>query len=181
MILNALSWVERELDEFVSRKFQVQKPIIVLNSLVDNSGATPESNHNKLVVTMVNLKESQAMQNTQLRPGALKRNPPLFLEMDVLISAVFDDYKESLKLLSAVIGFFHEKSVFTAQNTPELPSNVEKMTFEINNMDMAGLQNLWALNGTHYRPSVLYSVRGIVIDEEILLKEIPVVTGISNK
>jgi hypothetical protein len=88
----------------------------------------------------------------------------------LLLSANFQqsNYEEGLGLLSAAISFFQYTAVLNHQNTPELDSSVEKLVFEIVNLNIQELSQIWGIHGGKYLPSVLYKVRTVTISEDIV-------------
>ena len=71
-------------------------------------------------------------------------------------------------MLSAAISFFQYTSVFNHNNTPDLDSSVEKLVFEMINLNIQELSQLWGVHGGKYLPSVLYKTRMVTITEDII-------------
>lgn len=93
-------------------------------------------------------------------------NPPVKLNLYILFTAFFNDYTESLKFISCIISFFQTKRSFTSANTPTLDPDAGKITLEIYNQSMQDDNYLWGMLGTSYRPSVLYKLKMLTIQEK---------------
>lgn len=140
---------------------------VVLNNLVDANGNTPQKNQNKLVVTLINLENETNRQfygGDRRDVGQISRiNPEVLFNLDILFSSCFDEYTESLKFLTATIGFFQENSSFTRANNPALPEGISTLKFEIENTPSGKTHNLWTALGAKYLPSIVYKMRHISV------------------
>ncbi|MEO7210410.1 MAG: DUF4255 domain-containing protein [Chitinophagaceae bacterium] len=151
MIREALTCIAAELN---TRKNSDKNPAIV-------TGIKPPSGEhkNQLVLTLVNIEEELSLRNfAQINNLA----PPLLhINLYVLISAHFNpaNYTESLDSISGVISFFHQKPVFTPQNSNMAAKIIEKFTVEFCNLDVTKISLLWQTIGANYMPSVLYKVQ----------------------
>ena len=85
-----------------------------------------------------------------------------------MVGASFDSKlnKEALKFLSAAISFFQHKKVFTPVDTPSLDSSIDKVIFEIVNLDYKDLSSVFGTLGAKYMPSVMYKMRMVTIEED---------------
>ena len=92
--------------------------------------------------------------------------PPVHLNLLVMFAANFSGavYVEALKLIECVIAFFQARPVFTHVNTPALDPGIDQLSFEIENLSLSDLSNLWGVIGGRYLPSVLYRLRMVTVD-----------------
>ena len=70
------------------------------------------------------------------------------------------------------VGFFQAKNVFTNDNTPALAAedpNIKKLILEFYSYSFEQMYNFWSVLGTKYLPSVLYKVRLLKIQEDIVV------------
>jgi hypothetical protein len=167
MIDVALVFVRQVLDQYLVASFGQENGIVVLNNLINSDGQIPEKNKNKIVITLVNLEYET---NKQFYGGQRRDedqfsqvNPVLYFNLDILISASFDEYSESLKLLTAIIGFFQENLAFSRANNPTLPEGISLLKFEIENSSSVKMQNLWTALGAKYLPSIIYKIRHVAV------------------
>ena len=54
------------------------------------------------------------------------------------------------------------------QNAPDLVDPVEKLVFEMVNLNIQELSQIWGVHGGKYLPSVLYKTRMVTISEDII-------------
>jgi Pvc16 N-terminal domain len=95
------------------------------------------------------------------------------------VSASFgSNYAEALKLLSAVLGYFQGKPMFNAQSASTFPKGLERLTMEVVNLDVQGVNNLWGNLGVKYQPSVLYKARMFTVQEAWVVEQVPPISGI---
>jgi len=184
MLDRTLSFLLDQLNGYLGTRYESTEPHAVLSSLSNLDGTIPPGIENKVVVSLVNIEREAAAvgSGAQMRPengGYSRLSPPLTLNLYVLMSASFgNNYQEALKLLSAVLGYFQGKPVFTAQNTEHpFPSGLERLTVEIVNLDMQGLNHLWGNIGGKYLPSVLYKVRMMTVQSGWIVEQVRPVTG----
>lgn len=151
MIRDALTCIATELN---ARKNSGKIPAIV-------SAIKPirVKHENQLILSLVNIEEELSLRNfaeiNNLAP------PMLHINLYVLISAYFNasDYVESLDSISHVISFFHQKPVFTPQNTKMPGKIIDKFVVEFCNVDINTFALLSQTTGVNNMPSVLYKVQ----------------------
>jgi hypothetical protein len=165
MIDVSLGYVTNVLDQYLASCLHTPAGIAIMGNLSGSASGQAENNRNKVVLTLVNLEYETNKQfyGGMRRDGdvAVQVNPAVHFNLDILISANFDDYAESLKCLSAVISFFQENIAFTRATRPDLPDGISALKFEIENSPSEKMQNLWTALGTNYVPSIVYKLRHI--------------------
>jgi hypothetical protein len=184
MLDRTLSFLLSQINDHLDTRYPTKEPHAVLSSLSTLEGTVPPDIANRIVLSLVNI-EREAAASGSIAPvrtesGAFVRtSPSLNLNLYVLISASFgSNYVEALKLLSAVLGFFQGRPVFTAQSAPSFPTGLDKLTMEIVNLDIQGLNNLWGNLGIKYLPSVLYKARMFTLQEGWVVEQVPPISGI---
>jgi hypothetical protein len=185
MIDETLKFVLEELNGFLQNRLH-KVYLAVLSGIVNLDGSQPIEISKKVVLTLVNIERettvASATPRMRVDNDAFSRaSPPLNINIYLLVSASFDnDYPESFKLLSAVLGYFQANPVFNGQRSAGFPNGLEKLSFELVNLDFQGLNNLWSNLGGKYLPSVLYKLRMLSIQEGWTLEQVPVITGIDT-
>jgi hypothetical protein len=162
MIYQAFNCLQQELNHYLMRKFQLQDEKAILGPVFEESDNVSEAHKNKVIMSMTNFAhEKNAPYATQMPATANSsaQSTPRNFNVDLLTTAMFDDYKESLKFLSEVLYFFQEKPRYTQANSPGLASEIHRINIEILETNYQELQSLWNTMGAHYMPSVLYRVR----------------------
>ncbi len=103
-------------------------------------------------------------------------NPPIELDLFVLFVAHNKNYDTALRDLSDVLGFFQAHPVFDAKKYPALNESVSepdkkpwqlitRLSVTLHSLTFEQQNNLWALLGSKYLPSVVYRVRMLTLFE----------------
>lgn len=184
MIQAALVFIRRKLDQYLVNQFGLDENITTLNHLVNPDGSYPPKNKNKMVITLINLDydTNKQYQDTQMRGmdnAAIKVNPAVQFNIDLLFTASFDDYEEALKFLNATISFFQSRRSFNAKTAADLPGGIKSLNFEIENASYFEIHNLWSAMGAKYQPSIIYKVRQVSIQKEDIQAIVSPITDVN--
>ena len=111
MIDSALNVLASELNNFIKIKFLINDDIVVLSNLVNSNGDPLYKDENKLVLSLINIQEEKQIQ----KAGGSHKNAPIYINLFIMLTSSFNEklMNESLKFLSAAIGFFQSKRIFT--------------------------------------------------------------------
>lgn len=161
--------VASELNEFFRLKFGIKEDRVIISNLVNQDGSPSVKDENRIILSLILIQEEKIVSN--VHQGVSK---PVYLNLYLLFSASFNEKlnTDALKFLTAVISFFQNKHTFNPQNTSNLSEGIDRLTFEITNQSIQEQSNLWSTLGAKYMPSILYKVRVIKIDENMLGPEI---------
>lgn len=177
MIDSTFLFLKTKINNYLNLKTGVSDTFDI-TPLTDNTGQVVLD---KLGVTLINIEEERSVQPLpQLKstPGGTvaKSNPLVRLNFHLLFSANFDGhYDEALKHLGYTITFFQAQNVFTPANAPDLPAGIEKLIFELVSLPLEQQNNIWASLGAKYRPSVVYKMRMLLLeDSQTLGSKIPI-------
>jgi hypothetical protein len=110
-----------------------------------------------VVITVVDVRVSPYQGTGLRRPDLLE-----LLELALLVSFRFPDYKTSIRNLSRTIRLFHEKSAYTAADThPDnpFPAGLERLFFTLRPLEFDAMNDLWGMLGGAHFPSVVYNLR----------------------
>ncbi len=172
MIDSVLKVLKEDVGTFLNLKMNTSgsEDKISLAPVVNEKGDAAEI-ENSVAMSLVKIEEerenmayvktSQVVENNKV----CYHNPPVKINLYILFTAFFNDYTESLKFISYIISFFQTKRVFTSSNTPGLAPEAGKITLEIYNQPLQDDNYLWGMLGTSYRPSVLYKLKMLTIQE----------------
>jgi hypothetical protein len=181
MLSEALTTVVDIINDYISPGY-TDAPLVLANiSKVNDGDDFSSSMADKLVLTVVNIEEDRVARSPEnyIKESNMVRykNPAIHLNITVLFAATHE-YVNALPLLEKVIRFFQIKNVFTPVNTPELAAvnevnniNIEKIIFDWVNLNLEQVHQLWTTLGGHYMPSVVFKMRMITIDENVIQKE----------
>ncbi|WP_075342975.1 DUF4255 domain-containing protein [Tenacibaculum agarivorans] len=184
MLDRVLIFIRDLLNKELKMSFGLTEDIVMVSSLINLDGSITQNIENKIILSVINLEQEKAVKNTQEyhntgRGTFNKMNPPVYLNMYLLISANYnsDNYIEALKMLSAVIGTLQATKVFTPSTHPDLDESVERLIFQIYNVPIQELSHVWSGIGAKYVPSMVYKVRMISIQKGRIIEQ---VSGINN-
>ena len=191
MIYEALQIISEQLDKYLSdaglNNMVVLENIVLLESTDENA----DNLKGKVVLTLLNLEEEPALKNLpnfKVKNGTTEyKNPPVHLNIYLLISANCDKYDKSLRCISKTIQFFQGKKVFTSTNTVYNRTNVAfdvldyfKFILELHTLSLEELNYVWGTLGGRQLPSVVYKIQLIEIEQDIKLNASGVITHIGG-
>jgi hypothetical protein len=186
MINKALQFTNDVLDQFLKNRFGLDDSKSLLNTLIEASGSLPQSNQNKVVISLINIEKETTkpyyVRHQKTGNGNFSEiSPAERYNLDILISSNFDDYNETLKFLNAVILFFQVNPVLDATSFSTIPPGLAKLDFEIEKITYHQMQSLWTAMGAKYQPSVIYKMRLVTIQGDETTGFTPASSNISNE
>ena len=197
MIDQALLLLKNELQAYIDSK---QDSVDVG---LDNIGmlGIPEGKNlnNHLIITLVNIEEESTLKNVsaQKRPfatTAIYENPPVFLNLYVLLSCCYADddsgknYQNALMRLSHIIRFFQSRNSFSVSSSPAIGDVLKddaevsllRFTMELYTLTFEQINHLWGSLGGRQVPFAMYKLRLVGITERAVLREVPLITEIET-
>jgi hypothetical protein len=184
MIDTAISHIANQLNQHLRASYDLAEDIVVVSNITEQDGTVGSHADNKLLLFLVNIEKdatahSQSGGPTGRSDRANLGFPPVFLNLYLMFAGNFggSNYMEALKFISNTISFFQRRPVFDHQVTPDLDPQIEKLTMQIENLDVRDLSNLWGVLSGKYLPSVLYKVRIIAYDSADVRTQVPTVRG----
>lgn len=185
MINEALSFLAAELNTHLKQIFKWPEDAVVVSSVTDFNGHIPTQNQNKIVVTLINIKEETAIRNNPsyriIDNSSVQINPALYVNLFILFSANFSSYNEGLKFISASIGYFQSNSVFTKDTFAKLNPAIDPLILELDSTSYQDWSYLWGMLGGKYLPSVIYKLRLLTIQESALVNKTPLISKVKIK
>lgn len=185
MIDNALKFVTAEVNKYVIRKIDPsQDPSIskwiVLGNAAKAQDPDPGGGSNPLlgkgILSLVNVEEDRVskLPNNYVKVGDRieYRNPKIFLNLYLLFAVNHGTYETALQYLSMIIQFFQYKNVINHANSPDsseakLDPRIDKLIFDLHTLGFEQLNQLWAILGGKYLPSVVYKMRLVTIEDQV--------------
>ncbi|MBI5914417.1 MAG: DUF4255 domain-containing protein, partial [Bacteroidetes bacterium] len=186
MFVHALHIIRQELNSFLNSfgadtNDEVQLGNIAQLDLPEQGEAS--NLKNKIVVSLINIREEKTLKNgpfSRRNDVTLKTeyfNPPVFLNLYLLISASQNSYTNALIYLSRIVAFFQAKNVFTHENTlPVAPANAVPATERMEEfkiiLDMFSpsfeeMNHIWGTLGGKQLPCVMYVARLIEVKRAV--------------
>lgn len=200
MISHALTIVMNELNKHLTDAYQATSSQVRLGNLAEGFAAASGTGNARdlLYLSVVNLKEEKALKNipAYVRNDTTLRvtfeNPPVFLNLLVLLSATHENYTNSLVMLSRAIRFFQSKHVFTqdavapASITTNAPMNALdqleefKLIFDLYSPTLEEVNHLWGTLGGKQYPFVLYVLRMLDLKFKAVQSESGLITEVTT-
>ena len=201
MISHALTIVMNELNKHLVDNYHSIDPQVGLRNPAEGftAGAGGGAQREMLYVSVVNIKEEKTLKN---QPNFVRNdttltvryeNPPVFLNLLILMTATHAEYNNALLVLSRVIRFFQFKNVFSQDTvapqsiTKSMPLNpfdqLEefKLIFDLYSPTMEEVNHLWGTLGGKQYPFVLYILRMLDLKFPAVQKEARLVTQVARE
>ena len=196
MISHALTIVINELNKHLADTYVLGNPAKAeLGNLAEGfvAGGVPRE---MLILSMVNIKEEKTLKNlpnfvrNDVTLSALYENPPVFLNLQILITATHTNYTNALLVLSRAIRFFQFKNVFTQDNVEPLSITVNrpddpldrlesfKLILDLYSPTMEEVNHLWGTLGGKQYPFVLYMLRMLDLKFKAVQSESGLITEV---
>lgn len=96
-------------------------------------------------------------------------NPDIIVNLYVMFVAKYNDYKHGLSRLSLILRFFQANPYFDAVNAPDIGSEINHLTMELNTLTTTQQSELWGILRCSYLPSLVYKVKAAAFVEEAAL------------
>jgi len=192
MIYETLQILKEQLDKFLIDE-GLGKIVVLENIALWESGSNDSTKvDDKVVLTLLKMEEETTLRNIpnfKIRNGKTEyKNPPVHLNLYLLISANCDTYDKSLRSISKVIQFFQGKKIFTSANTIYNRTNVAfdvlnyfKFVLEIFTPSFEQLNNVWGTLGGRQLPAVIYRIQLIKLEHDKKLSTSSVITHIGGE
>lgn len=163
MIKRTLEYLSEELAFGIG----VDESDVKINNLntLQNEGAQG------MVLSLLNVEEETTLRNT---PHFVRKNdrliykePPVFLNLNVLMAFEFDDYGTSLQRLEDTVQFFQNKRRFSADNERTenpFPAGIKKVILDLQQLNFEHLNHIWSISGGTHFLSLFYKIRLVKIE-----------------
>jgi len=187
-IAKTLSLICNKLNEYLMNT--VDKSLVsgnrcaVLSNLVDHHSQPIPQLDDKIVMFLANIQHETTISTYQRNVPTANNDfevvtPPLYINLYVMLFANFQHlrYVQGLDMISRTISFFQQNPYFNHQNLPGLDTEIDKLSFEISNLDITDLNYLLGLAGVKYLPTVYYKVRMLPFAAQSMKAETPAVRG----
>lgn len=165
----ALSLTAKRLNGHLAGRFEAAEDLVVLAPLTDPEGKPSDITRNRLALFVTNITEDPMPRRGHATGasiiGRAAEAPPLHLDIYAMLAAAHDPniYGEGLKMLSAALMFFQTYPVMTPQNTPDMPRELQQLSFEISNLRPEEMGQMWGNLGGRYVPSVMFKIRTVTL------------------
>lgn len=174
MLDAALNFVAREFNSYLQRRTgSASLGEMTLGPILDEEGKLAIAKGG-LSLSLINLEEEKSLR--EQAPSQIYRDghlltvqPPLRVNLTLLIAARMGDYPSSLKALSYVLAFFQSRPVFSGDEYPGLNEglndNIDKLCVELLSFPPETLNQIWGYLGAKHQPSLFYKLRMLTIQD----------------
>jgi len=203
MFSHALTIVANELDAHLVTEYGAASGSVVLGNISEglaNSGANvgPTVPRDVLAFSIVNVREEKTLKNVtnQVRNDLTLRvtyeNPPVFLNLHILIVATHTNYNNALLMLSRAVRFFQFRNVFDQDSVSPDAINKNaptkdldkleafKLIFDLYSPSMEEVNHLWGTLGGKQYPFVLYTMRLLALKFKAVQAEAGLINEVVN-
>ena len=170
----------------------LDKAVILENIALWESGSEDATKvKDKVVISLINLDEETTMKNSphfKIKDDRVDyENPPVNMNLYILISGNRNSYDKSLQSISKTIEFFQGKRLFTSSNTVYNRTNVAfdvldffKFHVQLYTPGFEQLNNIWGTLGGRQLPAVMYKVQIVQIKRNKKISTRSVITKVSG-
>jgi len=173
MISESLTFLSTEINKFLNKKLgSTTDPRLVLGNIAKVADGDSASNplNNRIILSLVNIEEdkvSKVRENyTKTSTGIAYKNPPIRVNIYILIAANFSTYSDNLKLITHILQFFQAQNSFTPISHPALDNRIEELNADLFTLNFEQINHIWSTLGGKYLPSVMYKIRQVTLEDE---------------
>lgn len=177
MIHPALKFLAEQLNVYIDEVKKpgdgIESPVAILQNIsrIDEDSLKTT---NKILISLVNISEESSLKNNpdyrKINNGIVSySNPPLNLNLFIMITAFMTNYENALIYLSYVIHFFQGKYTFNLKNST---TEVEGLTddfqiiLDLYNLGFEQLNYVWSTFGGKQHPFVCFKVSLIRMERQ---------------
>lgn len=184
MIGSILNYIAQQMDAVIRQRLRLQPSDqkVFLTPIVGPDGSIAVKSENVLVFSLVSIQKDPIASNAfpkkpDIVAESVSKAAPLHLNLYIVLGAYYkpEQIADGLDTLTIAMSFLQGKPLWNAQNSPGLPSGLEKLIFEMEPCDFHQLSHIWGTVGAKYLPSVLYKIRMIIIDDEAVSQLTPII------
>ena len=191
-----MEFIQKELDAYmVDRENDIAHystdNVVDLKTIILQNGTLNTTDTTHITIMLVGVDEER---REGVRPyyvpsddkQFLKLNAPVEVDLFILFVAHNTDYSTALRDLSDVLGFFQSNPVFDEQKFPALnaaaddPTKpwrlIQRLSFSLQHLSFEQQNNLWAMVGAKYMPSLLYKAKLLTVFDTKAKQKQPAIT-----
>jgi hypothetical protein len=180
MIYEAIQIISEQLNNYLTSAGLSNLVTLQNVAMLETSEDNASKLNGKVILTLISLEEESTLRNLPHYKVIDKetteyRNPPVNMNIYLLVSANCNTYTNSLRAISKTIEFFQGKKVFTSENTTyEEKEDFDvlgsfKLIVELYTASFEQLNHVWGTLGGRQLPSVIYKIQLVEIDRKALL------------
>jgi hypothetical protein len=177
MIHPILKFLAEQLNTYVDQVKKtgdgIESPYVILQN-ISRLDEDALKTTNKILISLLNIAEESSLKNnpdhTMMKNNAVTySNPPLNLNLFVMVTSFMTNYENALIYLSYAISFFQGKYSFTLKNSTTevegLPDDFH-VILDIYTLGFEQLNYVWSTLGGKQHPFICYKVRLLKMERE---------------
>jgi len=140
---------------------------------INNLNSLQKENAQGIVISLLNVEEETTLKNSpnvvRKKDRLMYKEPPVFLNLNVLMAFEFEDYGTSLQRLEDTVQFFQNKRRFSADNERSenpFPSGAHKLVLDLQQLTFEHLNHIWSISGGSHFLSLFYKIRLVKIEPQ---------------
>jgi hypothetical protein len=177
MIHQVLKFIAEQLNAYIKLQKKIESNIVDPVVIMQNISRLDDEllkNTDKILISLINISEEATMKNNpdyiSVRNNMVAyKNPPVNLNLYIMITSIMTNYESALIYLSHVLTFFQGKYSFTLKNSTTevegLPDDFH-IILDMFNLGFEQLNYVWSTFGGKQHPFVCYKVRLIKVERD---------------
>ena len=159
--------------EYLTEELAFGLGLDIADVTLDNLKKLQEDNAQGLIISLLNVEEESTLKNS---PHFIRKNnqllykePPVFLNLNILMAFEFVDYGTSLQRLGETVEFLQSRRWFTTENARDenpFPDGVHKLILDLQHLSFEQMNHIWGISGGSQFPSLLYKIRLVKIQPQ---------------
>lgn len=191
MIYETLQILKEQLEAYFI-EVELDINIILDNIALWESGSKDADRlEGNVVLTLINIEEETALKNIPaakvVNNQTEYKNPPVHLNLFLMVSANCSSYDFSLRSISRTIEFFQGKKIFTSANTIYNRDSMSidvldhfKFVVELYTPGFEVMNHIWGTLGGRQLPSAMYKIQLLRLESEKKLASSSVITQVGG-
>jgi len=175
MIGDILEVIAKESAKYIEDELNIPKGkkgvLLYSPQSRDGSNSMPD---NCILLSLLGIEEEMAMKNNLIIKKVIngkvyKQNPAINIYLQVIFISNFrNDYINELNAIAKIIEFFQKNPTLNSKNSEYINElGIKSISFNINTIPLKEQNNILSLIGGEYRPSIIYKVGPITIQDEL--------------
>ena len=162
MIDQALNLLIDDLNTHLGQRYTIN-PLVSLYNIASPDWKSLQPNNTstgQIFANLINVHENAVYKNQPAQNGHGISVLPMRMDLYILFAFKSQQYLQSLKLLSAVLEYYHRKRVHNL-SLVDFSSNTVNLSLEINyhSIDLEDSNNMWSNLGGEQYPFAMYRIQ----------------------
>ncbi len=160
MVYDVLNALCEELNAHLKYQLNTPEDILVFSNLMDIAGGKALQTENQIHLQLIRIEEDRTMNRAGGYRGLASESGPRLFHAHVLFAANFSgkQYPDGVKYINSILNYFVSNPTLNSSNISDLPSQIDSLSVELNNLEERELSNLWGTVGSKLLPHLYYKI-----------------------